>query len=660
MAAVRCRNCLCSCSGFSLTMMKAGKPTNISGNCAVTSWRAFSTGSFVLNQENHVPRKKRDRLTVLKALSSTVEQIPNRPDYRFYDDLILNPRSMLKQKELLLAIESGSKAADYVLETYPHLFPLREAVPAWSDSLDTDAEIEDSPQNLKLLLKSKDNSLKALAMYERLKTAGDFPIDIHNVVLDYVSFHAIPNSNGSTATTVEDESSSTSSSSSSDEESNVNEKRRKPENMKKTKWRSDGYAEMLFDELRKNNANAQTYEVFILGLLEHEEYIRAFHLFEEFKGKKYQGSTSFYNQLLSHVCDVRTGDKDRWDLVEDITSYMATVSVAANSVTFISILAVAYERENEPQRMCQNVVREMKRMGIVPSLGCYYYVLLAERKKNYQNIQLLYEILDDLKKGAADFNLQHPADMMFFHSAMDLARFKRSGRLAKDLLDIVLSNRLQHMLGTKNSSFFGNYLCAVARNALSIEEVFIEYERIVPKFLIPRDWVFQQLFMAVRNHNDPQYVPRLYADMVSMRVPLSERVALSMYQAMSENVPKDKIGDFLHVALDAKKWLKVFNVAMTSEISSTILKLLCIGEKYLDALELLDEITSQGIVPSQQSMLYLLDLNIQQEDKPAAMNTLKRMKAFGMPLDDAAKDIINTSTILIDKRAKIEDMFQVT
>ena len=28
------------------------------------------------------------------------------------------------------------------------------------------------------------------------------------------------------------------------------------------------------------------------------------------------GSTHFYNKLLSHVCDVRTGDKDKWDLVE--------------------------------------------------------------------------------------------------------------------------------------------------------------------------------------------------------------------------------------------------------------------------------------------------------------------------------------------------------
>ena len=138
--------------------------------------------------------------------------------------------------------------------------------------------------------------------------------------------------------------------------------------------------------------------------------------------------------------------------------------------------------------------------------------------------------MNDLTRGAVSFDLHHPAAMMFFHSAMDLARFKRSGRLAKDLLDDVLSNGLQHMLGARNSVFFGNYLCAVARNAPSLDDVFTEYERIVPKVIISRDWVYQQLLLAMRNHKNPENVPRLYKNMVSMRVPLTDKSAHALYE----------------------------------------------------------------------------------------------------------------------------------
>ena len=41
------------------------------------------------------------------------------------------------------------------------------------------------------------------------------------------------------------------------------------------------------------------------------------------------GSTHFYNKLLSHVCDVRTGDKDKWDLVEVSCLFENTILVRA-------------------------------------------------------------------------------------------------------------------------------------------------------------------------------------------------------------------------------------------------------------------------------------------------------------------------------------------
>ena len=351
--------------------------------------RAFSSSALILNQEKNSSEIKRDRLTVLKALSSTVEQIPNRPDYRFYDYVILNPGSLMKQKELLLAMKSGSKTADYVIEKYPHLFSLREPVPAWPDSQKLHLSIEDNEDNVKFLLKTKENSKRALEIYERLKSSSELSIDVHNEVLDYVSFRNIATTGSASVTEqVEDVTSSESSSSSSDKENTTEIIAKEQDTAKKIKWRSDDYAETLFTEL-KHFANSQTYEVFILGLLQHEEYIRVFHLFQGLKDRKFQGSTHFYNKLLIHVCNVRTGNKDKWDLVEEITDYMNAVNIIPNNVTFIEIMAVAYTMEDHSQCLCQNILREMKKIKIEPSLGCYYYLLITERKKPYQDIHLL-------------------------------------------------------------------------------------------------------------------------------------------------------------------------------------------------------------------------------------------------------------------------------
>jgi len=392
-------------------------------------------------------------------------------------------------------------------------------------------------------------------------------------------------------------------------------------------------------------------------LIQNKELIQAFHLVKEFHEKKFQGSTHLYNTLLQHVCDVREGDTNRWDMAQEIVGYMKQCGQSPDVVTFNELLSIAYTMADQPELLCQQILREMKKVKITPSLGSYYFVLLAERKKDYQDIHVLFEIINDLKRGTIDFSLQHPSDIMFFHSAMDLARFKRNGSIAKDLLKVVLDNGLQHMLGAKNSSFFGNYICAIARNAPTLEEVFVEYERIVPKYLIPRDWVFQQLLLASRNHKNPEHVPRLYTDMVSMRVPLSERAAHALFAAMDVNVPKERAEEYLHVALDSSKWMDVFNVKMSTEISSTIIKLLCLCEKYNEAREMISELSKQEIVPSVNAMSCLLELNLKQENKEAALHTLKLMSDYKMVLPKETKDSLAQNALLQDKQAKIESWF---
>ena len=74
-------------------------------------------------QEIIIPRKKkRDSLSVLRALASTVKRDPKAPHYKYMDDPFLIPTSSLAKRSHALSKESGRKAARYVLENYAQWF----------------------------------------------------------------------------------------------------------------------------------------------------------------------------------------------------------------------------------------------------------------------------------------------------------------------------------------------------------------------------------------------------------------------------------------------------------------------------------------------------------------------------------------------------------
>ena len=83
-----------------------------------------------LEEEIVVPKKKkRDSLTVLRALASTVTRDPGAPHYKYTDDPFLIPTSSLAKRSNALSKESGRRAARYILENYAQWFNENPAEP---------------------------------------------------------------------------------------------------------------------------------------------------------------------------------------------------------------------------------------------------------------------------------------------------------------------------------------------------------------------------------------------------------------------------------------------------------------------------------------------------------------------------------------------------
>ncbi|XP_065647272.1 small ribosomal subunit protein mS39 isoform X2 [Hydra vulgaris] len=582
----------------------------------------------VQNQETSCPqvkRLKRDKLTVLKVLSSTVKQIPNRPHYRLWDDVILNPRSNIKQNEILLALESGEKAADFVLEKYPHLFPLREPVPPWPKKSISSEDIEETVENLVWLLQNSSNVEKVVKLYEKIKLSEKLSTDVHNQMLEFVCFHDIPGSkveNGATEVVK--------------------------------------YADLLYAEI-KSPTNHKAHEVMILGLLKYGKTEEAFKLYEEINKEDFKGSLFFYNSLLTNIYNSFSNNATRWKAAEDITSSMCKLNITPTQDTFNALLSLSTKMDN-PSTLTIKVFREMKKLKIEPSLASYYYILIAEKSRlGFTDNRILEAVLNEVSQGSVKFELQHPDDLNFFNAAMDMARYKRNKNLAQPIFELLMKNdNYEFLSGGKDSQFFGNYICAMTRDAPNADEVISWYRKVVPQYFRPRDWVYQQLFYNLKSHKAPQHVPEIYKDMVSMRIPMTERVALPLFETLDyvDNIPKEKKEEFLIVAEDATKWLTIFNFEVNSNILSTLVKIFCLCEKNAEARKVIEEYKLKGVSPNYSALKYMLDTNLKQQDLKGALGTIKMMADLGMFMSTGELEEYLKQPILEGRGDMIKSWFQ--
>jgi len=594
-------------------------------NTRQLSASAGQKAQSVAEQEADIkPRKKRDRYTVLRVLASTVDPTPGKPQYGFYDDPILNPRSAIKKREARAAIQAGKDAADYVIKQYPELFRLREPVPAWPDPEKEISTAERNVGTLLYLIEDDTNIVEAISLYNELKeTDSTLDIDVHNQMLDFVAFHAVlPDGNKDTS----------------------------------RKWSDEWYAEKLFQELQEV-ANSKTYESFILALLRHGELQRAFQIFNELAGKGFTGSTFLCNQLLEQVSNMHDDDESRWDAVQEIIDYMKKYQVHPDLVTFNTMLEIASNMTQSGSVTAQKLIREMKRLKIEPSLGSYYYLMSAEKKERMSNIQILSEVVSDLKKQGGEFTLQHHGDILFFETAMGVARYKRSTDRARDLFKLALRGDNKKLLGSKSSAFFGHYLCTIAYSDKSMDTIMEEYEKVVPKLLTPREWVYEDFFRACTRLGDPTNIPRLYKDMVTLRVRLNENVCNALFSALCLDIPAERGEEFLTVATECAKWMEVFEIPVSAPVMSSSISLQCVNENYEVIEALFEKCKKLNVTPSMKSLQDVLQMTLKIEDKSAVLATLKTIADFHYGLPEEQLQALISHPLLQDKQDKINSIF---
>ncbi|CAH1783167.1 unnamed protein product, partial [Owenia fusiformis] len=457
-----------------------------------------------------IPKKiKRDELSILQALASTVERDTNAPAYQYMDDPFFQPTSLLQKKSYSLAKASGKKAAHYVMDRWPWIFE--------------HGVYKESYFNIPEVWKVKGSKCKhdistldgleerlerrmvgeAFQAYRALTESGiEIPQDICLQLLDLQSIF-----NGS----------------------NVTEKDLPPEEMfyqdpnpktggggqLRETWRANHPAEVMFENLTEKTPEA--YASIIKGMVKYSEAERAYQLYTEMLENNIPVDVSVYNAVILISFQLKDMSAERWDQVITIMEDMKKANVAPNLETFNNALQILgrMPRFNKRQGLAIATINEMIKCGIEPSLGTFTLLLKIFYAFDDNNGPILGDIISYLESKGESI-LRSSLDLQFFSTAMS--------KIAYNMHDVDMAHRLHALLNVgENIKFLSNanrqmnYYNAYFKLVCMFQpigEVMALYEELTPNIWSPSGFHIQELLQCIKMNHAYEHLPIVWSDLI--------------------------------------------------------------------------------------------------------------------------------------------------
>ncbi|XP_023294074.2 protein PTCD3 homolog, mitochondrial [Lucilia cuprina] len=530
---------------------------------------------------NRIHRSPTD---ILQALSATVGRDPTAPHYKYHDDPFLIPTSNVAKRTFAMAQESGRKAAKWIKEEHRQLFQHQEAQPpieAFAPKMVFTEESEVSGQTLDQLIKQSEIQ-DAVFVYNLMKQKG---VEISNEqrqsLLELISFY-----NNEEPLPEEYY-----------EERWFKQNNEAQQRHRKT-WKDGDLAEQIFNEIEPKTAN--TYAAIIRGMAKYYQADRAYALFQEALEKQFQLDTYTYNSIISNANFLKENVDQRWELCKDLLQQMKQQQLKPNLGTMNSLLECisTFGNYKLARTSALQVLSEFKKLGIDPSLGTYYYVLIIFCRERGPVSHVIVDILNEIE--GKEFKIQHPKDTFFFTTAMDVCRNHLHDRaLAKKVNDLLHTGNNYELIGDtyKESIYYRHYFALLCQTS-TIEEFMETYDLLVPNIYIPEPGIMEEILKMVELNNSFELMPRLWSDMVifdhinreslltrSLKIMINNKpdvskkheeqlpaqfakVALDIYNKIEESESRQKklsftghmIGDILSLLVRGGNWEKAVEV----------------------------------------------------------------------------------------------------
>lgn len=185
-------------------------------------------------------------------------------------------------------------------------------------------------------------------------------------------------------------------------------------------FRDGDIAESIFISIE--NPSAATYCAIIQGMAKFCQVDRAWKLYQEMKSKQMQPTVETYNSLIRVGSFLKEGFELRWKLVEDLLISMAKEKLQPNIRTLNSVLETLSTMSGYKfsKTLVLKTIAEFKQLGIEPSLGSWYFVLITFCKERGAKNHVLADIMSYIE--GKEFSVRDLKDTFFFVTAMDVCR----------------------------------------------------------------------------------------------------------------------------------------------------------------------------------------------------------------------------------------------
>ncbi|XP_055974151.1 small ribosomal subunit protein mS39 [Sorex fumeus] len=615
-----------------------------SGSIAVSKVEGTDTTGV---EEVVIPKKKTwDKVAVLQALASTVNRDATAVPYAFQDDPYLIPTSSLESHSFLLAKKSGENAAKFIINSHPKYFQKDIAEPHIPCLMPEcfEPQIEDVSEAA-LQERIKLRRVKAsVNMFDQLLQAGT-PVSLEttNSLLDLLCYYGDqePSAYHHFQQQSEELEETT-------EEDSEKPKKRPVHQLYKLTWRAKNNAERIFALMPEKNAHS--YCTMIRGMVKHRAYTQALDLYTELLNNRLHADVYTFNALIEATTWL-TNEKfeGKWNSVLELLKQMAAQNVKPNLQTFNTILKCLRRFYAFGKLPALQTFREMKAIGIEPSLATYHYLiqLFYQHESPSKGASLIiYEIIKEMT--GKKFSPMDVDDDMFFQSAMKACSSLKDLELAYQIHDLLNTGENWKFIGSDNrrnfyySKFF-SLICLMEQIDVTLKW----YKDLIPSVFFPHSQAIIDLLQALDVANRLEVIPQIWKDCKeyghTYRNDLREEILTLM--ARDHHVPELQVA-FADCGADIKATYESQDAKQTPDWPANplncIVVLLLRAGRAQEAWKMLGLFRKHNKIPRNDMLKELMDSAKASNSPAQAIEVVKLAQAFSLPVCESLTQRVMT------------------
>ncbi|XP_042788844.1 pentatricopeptide repeat domain-containing protein 3, mitochondrial isoform X1 [Panthera leo] len=667
---VRCRLCL------TLT----GQWTGLCGKAPSRFYSGSATlpkieGANVTGiEEVVIPKKKTwDKVAVLQALASTVNRDSTAAPYAFQDDPYLIPTSSVESRSFLLAKKSGENAAKFIINSHPKYFQKDTAEPHIPCLMPEyfEPQIEGiSEAALKERIKLK-KVRASVDMFDQLLQAGTtVSLETSNSLLDLLCYY------GDQEPSADNHFQQSEKSEELEEaiEEN-NEKSKKAGHQFGVTWRAKNNAERIFALMPEKNSHS--YCTMIRGMVKHRALVQALNLYTELLNNRLHADVYTFNALIEATAlSMNEKLEDKWNKILELLKEMAAQKVKPNLQTFNTILKCLRRFYSFGRLPALQTFREMKAIGIEPSLATYHYIIqLFYQHGMYDVIHenpskgsslIIYDIMNELK--GKKFSPKDPDDDMFFQSAMRVCSVLRDLELAYQVHGLLNTGDNWKFIGPDHrrnfyySKFF-SLLCLMEQIDVTLKW----YKDLIPSVFFPRSQTLIDLLQALDVANRLEVIPEIWKDSKEyghgFRDALKEEILMLM--ARDRHPPELQVA-FADCAADIRSTYESQDARQTApdwpaNALNYIAVLFLRGGRIQEAWKMLGLFRKHNKIPGNELLDEFMDSAKASNNPAQAIEIVKLASAFSLPVcEGLAQRVMADFAISQEQKEALRDLTSLT